>query len=133
MKENDVFFSVSDTGILGKRKPECSQQESNLRPSCFPRFQPSSSTAQKPHTTHNSLIRSDEGLNARNVSIFDGQNPNIRRFPIHTDVAPQFQALETTRKEELRSRTGLKKYILHWRLRSNNNIKNVRVLTTILF
>ena len=30
--ENDIF-SVSDTGILGKRNSEFSQQESNLRPS----------------------------------------------------------------------------------------------------
>ena len=29
MNENDVFFSVSDTGLLGKRKSECSYQESN--------------------------------------------------------------------------------------------------------
>ena len=27
------FFLISDTGILGKRKSEFSQQESNLRPS----------------------------------------------------------------------------------------------------
>ena len=30
--ENDIF-SVSDTGILGKRNSEFSEQESNLRPS----------------------------------------------------------------------------------------------------
>ena len=30
---NDIFFSVSDTGILGKRNSEFSQQETNLRPS----------------------------------------------------------------------------------------------------
>ena len=30
--ENDVLFSY-DTGILGKRNSEFSQQESNLRPS----------------------------------------------------------------------------------------------------
>ena len=28
-----IFFSVSDTGILGKRNSEFSQQETNLRPS----------------------------------------------------------------------------------------------------
>ena len=33
--ENDIFFSVSDTGILGKRNSEFSQQESNLRPSDY--------------------------------------------------------------------------------------------------
>ena len=27
-----MYYSVSDTGILGKRKSECSYQESNLRP-----------------------------------------------------------------------------------------------------
>ena len=32
--ENDIF-SVSDTGILGKRNSEFSQQESNLRPSDY--------------------------------------------------------------------------------------------------
>ena len=32
--ENDVLFS-NDTGILGKRNPEFSQQESNLRPSYY--------------------------------------------------------------------------------------------------
>ena len=32
--ENDVLFS-NDTGILGKRNSEFSQQESNLRPSDF--------------------------------------------------------------------------------------------------
>ena len=31
LNENDIF-SVSDTGILGKRNSEFSQQESNLRP-----------------------------------------------------------------------------------------------------
>ena len=30
-----IFFSVSDTGILGKRNSEFSQQESNLRPSDY--------------------------------------------------------------------------------------------------
>ena len=30
-----VYFSVSDTGILGKRKSECSYQEPNLRPSDY--------------------------------------------------------------------------------------------------
>ena len=29
------YYSVSDTGTLGKRKSECSSQESNLRPSKF--------------------------------------------------------------------------------------------------
>ena len=28
-----VYYSVNDTGTLGKRKSECSHQESNLRPS----------------------------------------------------------------------------------------------------
>ena len=32
--ENDVLFS-NDTGILGKRNSEFSQQESNLRPSDY--------------------------------------------------------------------------------------------------
>ena len=32
--ENDVLFS-NDTGKLGKRKSEFSQQESNLRPSDY--------------------------------------------------------------------------------------------------
>ena len=32
--ENDVFFS-NDTGILGKRNPECSYQESKIRPSNY--------------------------------------------------------------------------------------------------
>ena len=30
-----IFFSVSNTGILGKRNSEFSQQESNLRPSDY--------------------------------------------------------------------------------------------------
>ena len=30
-----MIFSVSDTGILGKRNSEFSQQESNLRPSDY--------------------------------------------------------------------------------------------------
>ena len=33
-KENNVLFS-NDTGILGKRNSEFSQQESNLRPSVY--------------------------------------------------------------------------------------------------
>ena len=32
LSENDALFS-NDTGKLGKRKSECSYQESNLRPS----------------------------------------------------------------------------------------------------
>ena len=34
IRENDVLFS-NDTGILGKRNSEFSQQESNLRPSDY--------------------------------------------------------------------------------------------------
>ena len=34
LHENDVLFS-NDTGILGKRNSEFSQQESNLRPSDY--------------------------------------------------------------------------------------------------
>ena len=34
LNENDVLFS-NDTGILGKRNSEFSQQESNLRPSDY--------------------------------------------------------------------------------------------------
>ena len=35
--ENDVLFS-NDTGILGKRNSEFSQQESNLRPSDYSHY-----------------------------------------------------------------------------------------------
>ena len=34
LRENDVFFSVNETGIR-ERKTECSYQESNLRPSDY--------------------------------------------------------------------------------------------------
>ena len=45
--ENDVLFT-NDTGILGKRHSEFSQQESNLRPSDY-QFERSTTELQETH------------------------------------------------------------------------------------